>query len=139
VGQQSLPFTAGEASVDQGERNRRPENGDKSGHAVQVADDDRRLNRGKDAAESRLSFKDSFGRGRQPIGDFSGAFKRLKKAVAHLTVIGARFAPLGGELDTPVACRAIRALDLGLFHRAKDAPTTCQLQGRSNPFPERHN
>jgi hypothetical protein len=48
MGGQKLRFTAGEASTDQGERNRRAKNGNKSGYAVQVADDDRRLDWRKD-------------------------------------------------------------------------------------------
>src|SRR5262245_27325173 len=38
VGQQKLRFAAGEASVDEGERNRRADNDDKRRYAVQVAD-----------------------------------------------------------------------------------------------------
>ena len=53
VGQQKLRFAAGEASVNKGERNRRAENGDKSGYAVQVADDDGLLDGRKDARDKK--------------------------------------------------------------------------------------
>jgi hypothetical protein len=39
-GKQKLLLAAGEASADQGERNRRSENGNESGYAVQITNDD---------------------------------------------------------------------------------------------------
>jgi hypothetical protein len=53
VGQQELRLATSKASVHQGERNRRAENGDKSGYAMQVANDDRRLDWRKDAPNNK--------------------------------------------------------------------------------------
>jgi hypothetical protein len=55
-------FAAGEASADQGERNRRAKNGDKSGYAVQIADDDGRLDWRKDTRD-----KESRADNEQPV------------------------------------------------------------------------
>jgi hypothetical protein len=53
AGPTKLRFAAGEASFDQGERNRRAENGHKSAYAVQIANDDGRLDWGKDARDKK--------------------------------------------------------------------------------------
>jgi hypothetical protein len=53
VGQRTPRFATGEASADQSERNRRAENGDKSGYAMQVAEDDGHLDRRKDARKKK--------------------------------------------------------------------------------------
>jgi hypothetical protein len=53
AGQRILRLAAGQTSADQGERNRRAKNGDESSYAVQVAADDRRLDRRKDASDKK--------------------------------------------------------------------------------------
>src|SRR5262249_24217727 len=53
TGQQRQHVAAGEASAGQSERNRRTENGDKAGYAVQVADDDGGLDRRKDPRDKK--------------------------------------------------------------------------------------
>jgi hypothetical protein len=53
AGRKERRLVASETSADQGERNRRTENDDKSGYAVQIADEDGRVHWRKDTSDNK--------------------------------------------------------------------------------------